>query len=655
MNYIKISVVLAFLAFTGLVKAQQQANDPVLMTIGGKPVTKSEFLAIYNKNNNSKEAATDKKGLNEYVDLFVNFKLKVREAEEMGLDTSAAFKNELEGYRKQLAQPYLTDNEVNEKLLKEAYERLQTDVRASHILVKVDQNALPKDTLEAYNKAIAIRNRILKGESFDAVAKQVSDDPSAKDNGGDLGYFTALQMVYPFENAAFNTKIGEISQPVRTRFGYHIIKVVDKRPAQGQVLVSHIMVKLSKDAPEEEKQKAKAKIDEIYQKVKAGEDFAELAKQFSDDKGSAKKGGELPMFGTGRMVMEFEKAAFALKNNGDVSEPIQSQYGWHIIKRLDKKELAPFEEMKNELKAKISKDTRSQMGRESFIAKLQKEYKFTENLKARDEFYKVMDSTIFEGKWTADKAKKLNKTLFTLGDKTFTQQDFAKYIESHQARRAKTNTQAVVNDLYKQFKDESIIAYEESRLEQKYPEFRALMQEYRDGILLFELTDRKVWSKAVKDSAGLQEFYEKNKENFKWGERVDATIYIAANDDIAKNVRKMLKDKKKKGYTDEKILAAINKDTQLNLKIENGKFQKGENEWVDKVKWQEGISEDIKKDKQTAFVVIHKVLPPEPKTLAEARGLVTAEYQNHLEKQWIDSLKKKYNVQINQEVLSSIQ
>ena len=647
----------------------QQGSDPVLLTVGNSKVTKSEFEKIYEKNNPKEEHT--KESLEKYLELYINFKLKVKEAEELGMDTAAAFREELKGYRKQLAQPYLTDKDVNEKLLREAYDRLQWDVRASHILVKLGENALPKDTLEAWNKIIKIRNRILKGEDFNKVAKEpgISDDPSAKENGGDLGYFTAMQMVYPFESAAYTTKVGEISMPVRTRYGYHIIKVVDKRQAQGEILVGHIMVKAPMGMPANDSINAKNKIDELYAKLQKGGDFAELAKEYSDDKPSAKKGGELPWFGTNRMPLEFEQASFALTQNGAYSQPVKTRYGWHIIKRLDKKTVPSFEEMRNELKTKVTRDSRSQQGRQSLIARLKNEYKFTEATKkkgffkktitfpALDEFNTKVDSTFFEGKWDSKKAAGLNKPMFTLNGKTYTQADFTKYLETHQSKRQKPadkkNDEAVrelVAGMYKQWVDDEIIAYEESRLEQKYPDFKALMQEYRDGILLFELTDKKVWSKAVKDTSGLKEFYEKNKENYKWDERADVSIYTAANAKIAGEVRKMLA----KNKTEKQILEAINKSSQLNLQVDSRIFQKGENSLVD-ASWNPGISPDkVQENGKVAIVVVHKLLKPEVKSFNEAKGVVTADYQNHLEKEWLDSLRKKYTVSVDRNVLETI-
>ena len=658
---ISLSIIALLGSFSPKVVAQ--INDTsVLMTIGDAKISVADFEAIYNKNN-GKDA--DKKSVNDYVDLFVNFRLKVKEAEDLKLDTSRAFKNELAGYRKTLAQPYLTDKDVNEKLLNEAYDRMKTEVRASHILVKCAENALPKDTLAAYTKTIEIRDRIVGKKdvspaSFESMAKAQSEDPSAKDNAGDLGYFTSLQMVYPFENVCYTAKIGEVSMPVRTRYGYHLIKVVDRRPAQGELLVAHIMIKTPKGGSTEDSINARKKIEEIYQKVLHGEDFSALAKQYSDDKGSASKGGELRWFGTNGMPPDFEKVAFSLQKNGDVSQIFKTKYGWHIMKRIDKRGLQPFEELKADIKSKVSKDSRSQMGRTAKIAQIKTAYNFSEIPGQIDPFYKAVDSTFFLSKWKAPttitvsikkKTKQiaLDKPMFKLDGKTYTQQDFAAYLESHQVRKVKSEIKPIVDKLYKQFVDETVIACEESNLDKKYPEFRALMQEYRDGILLFDLTDKKVWSKAVNDTTGLKAFYEKNKQNYLWGERAEASVYTCANQKIAKEVRALIKKKK----TDQQILEIINKNSQLDLQVDSKKFLKAENDYVAS-NFKVGISADKVENNKVVFVNVKQLLPVEPKTLVEAKGLVTADYQSYLEKEWIDVLKQKYPVTINKDVLSTL-
>lgn len=651
----------------------KESKDPVLLTVAGEDVKKSEFLNVYRKNS-KQDKVIDKKSLNEYLDLYINFKLKVKEARDLGLDTTEVFKKELAGYRRQLAQPYLTDKKINEQLIKEAYERKLYDVRASHILIKLNPDAEPKDTLLAYRKLMKIRKRIIRGEKFETIAKQVSEDPSVKDNSGDLGYFTVFQMIYPFETAAYNTKTGKTSLPIRTRYGYHLIKVTDRKDALGEIKVAHIMVKSREGIPEKDAVKAKNKIDEIYRKLQtlpAGRqdsgNFEELVKQYSDDKASTKKGGQLPWFKTARMVGDFEKAASDLKNNGDISSPVQTPYGWHIIKRIDKKDILPLEEIKAELKKQITKDSRSQTPKKAFIVKIKKEYNFREYLRERNDFYQVLDDTYFQGKWTTDKTKTLKKTMFSLLDRKYTQQDFAQYIEKHQSKRKKLPARQVVNKLYEQFVEESCMQFEDDRLEIKYPEFKVLIDEYRDGILLFELTDKKVWSRAIKDTTGLKVFYNNNKTKYMWDKRLDASIYYCADEDVAKKTRKLAKKRVKKGYSKEEILQMVNsskgetpsveKENKV-LRIEDGKFLKDENDMIDKIKWEAGLSDNIISAKggseSVVFVYVNKNLKPMVKTIREARGLVTADYQGYLEKEWIDSLRKKYPVKVNEKVLSTI-
>lgn len=652
-----------------------QEKDPTLLTIGGKDVKLSEFNAIFNKNKTDK--AVTEASINEYLDLYIKFKLKVREAEELGYDTLPKFINELKGYRKQLAEPYLTDKEVTEGLIKEAYERMKQDVRASHILVRIDEDADPSDTLKAYNKINTYRKRVVKGEKFDKVlaeaisktsiekaSKELAYWDSKKGNiidGQDLGYFSALHMVYPFETAAYTTEVGKVSQPIRTKFGYHIVYVTDKRAARGTIKTAHIMIKTDTKSPKSaETQKKKA--EEIYEKLKAGEDFADLAAQYSDDKNTARRGGELPEFNAGKMVPEYEEAAFALKNDGDYSAPIQSQYGWHIIKRLNLREIEPFDVIYNTLKAKITRDSRSNKSKASLMAKIKAENNFKENIKERNDFYKLITADQFKkGEWTADKAKKYNKVMFGFyapdGEKKeYTQTDFAMFLEKQRVKdqNKSINIKAVINRIYAKEVDKAALKFKDDRLPKTNKEFALLMQEYRDGILLFDLTDEKVWSKAVKDSAGLENFYQANKTNYMWDKRVDATIYTCSDEAVAKKLEKILKKKAKKGYTNGQIMEMLNQESQLALQIEEGKFSKNDNENVDKAIWEDNKQSKITTDKSVVFVVVNKVLAPEPKALTDIKGLITSDYQNHLEMEWVKELKGKYKVEVDKEVLKLV-
>ena len=647
-----MSTFLLTFANNAYVLAQDSDSGQILMKVADEGITKGEFLKVYYKNS-KKDKEIDQKSLEEYLQLYINFKLKVAEARELGLDTTKAFITELAGYRSQLAQPYLNDKNISEALLQEAYNRKQYDVRAGHILVKVGKDADPKDTLVAYRKVVKLRRRILNGEDFDAVAKLASEDPSAKENGGDLGYFTVFQMIYPFETMAYNTEVGKVSKPVRTRYGYHIIKVKDKRDALGEVKTSHIMVITRKNASEEELVKAKEKIDTAYGELEKGASFSEVVRTYSEDKKTAVNGGALPWFTTGKMVGDFEMAVASLTQKGVYTRPVRTPYGWHIIQLNDRKKLPELDQIKGELKSRIAKDARSNKPKEAFASKVKQDYGFKQVIRNRNEFYAVVDDNYFKSRWDVAKAKSLTGPLFTIGDRDYGQVDFAKYIQKHPAKSKTKDIRVTVNALYTRFVQESCIAYADSKLESRYPDFKSLVQEYHDGILLFELTDQKVWSKAIKDTTGLKAFYENNKNNYMWGRRLDADVYTCNDINVAKKARKMLKKKAKKGYTTEYIVKTINEEKKV-LTITSQKYLENEDELINSIPWSPGVTENKEIDGKIVLVGVNAVLNPMPKTLREAKGLVTADYQTYLEKEWIETLKKKYSIEIDNDVLSSI-
>ena len=644
----KIVFLLAFVIF-GITSAQD--TDRNLLYVDNQGITIDDFLSIYNKNREVGEAL-DPKTLDEYLDLFINFKLKVREAESLGMDTIPSFIKELGGYRSQLATPYLVDNEAGDRLIKEAYNRMKQEIKASHILISVAPDASPKDSLEAFKKIENIRNEIISGASFDQVAKSKSQDPSAKENAGALGYFSALYMVYSFENAAYKTKIGDLSEIIRTRFGYHIIKVTGKRSSRGELKTAHIMVKFPKPSGQNSQKDisvSKVKANEIYQKItQDGADFSEMAKQYSDDKNNASKGGELPWFGSNRMVESYENAAFALQNRGDITAPVQTPYGWHIIKLIDKKGLGTFEEEKDEIKGKVEKDSRSQMKRTSLVNRLKNEYNYSINFKAIQYFKSIPSADYISGAWTCnDHEKELSATIMTIDHSDYSQLDFAIFLTKI-ARKSKSETQVsvLVDDAFNSWSENIIIEYENSILESKYNEFRLLMQEYRDGILLYELTDEKIWSKAINDTTGLKQFYELNKHNFMWDTRVQAKIINCLNPSIASKV----KSKITKGQDIKKIQSKINKNSPLNINIEEGVFLKGDNVFVDQVEWKIGLSDFIIDKDNTKLVLIQSILQPTPKLLSEAKGLITSKYQDFLEDKWLFDLRNKYQVELDDDL-----
>jgi len=622
------------------------------MSIDGKPVTQTEFLQIYTKNNPN--PSFDKDSLDRYMELFQVFKLKVAEAEALGYDTIPRLKKELEGYKKQLALPYLIDSVQNQTMVTEAYNRTANEVRCSHILIKLDPNASPKDTLEAYNRLLGLKARIEKGEDFASVAKSKngSEDPSVVNNGGDLGYFTAFQMVYPFEEKAYNTPVGQVSAPFRTRFGYHILKVTDKRPARGTIKVAHIMIATGREASTETRQNAEKKINEIYDSLVAGAAWDKMVNAYSEDANSTKKAGELPTFGSGtsqRMVLEFEDAAFALKEVGQFSKPVKTQYGYHIIKLLEWSPVKSFDVIRRELQAKVNKDERSKVTQDSFVQKLKTQYNYQDkSAKGLEWFVNNLDSNYYVGKWKATELKS-NKTLFVLGGQKFKQKEFAQYVEKNFRSVRKDEAAVVVKQLYSQWEKAAILAYEESLLPAKYPAFKALVQEYHDGIILYEIMQDQVWNKAVKDTAGLRTFFNENRNKYSWSERINATVYECKDEHIAVQVYGMLL--KSDTITSKNVIEVINKDSELNLKVRMNKFELKQTAYLNNRNWTLGLNPVYSYEGKWYVVKVAEIMAPAPKEFTEAKGLATSDYQVYLEKKWLDALRSKHQIVINTDVL----
>lgn len=628
-------------------------TSPVLLTIGDEEVTLAEFERIYLKNNN--ESSLNRQSAEEYLELFINFKIKVKEAEALGMDTTSKFINELEGYRKQLAKPYLVDEAGKEEMMEEAYQWSKYDIRASHILIRLPENASPEDTLAAYDKIMGIRSRIAGGEPFEVVARATSEDASVQQNGGDLNYFTVFSMVYPFEKAAYNTKVGQLSSPFRTNYGYHIIKVIDKRAARGSVKVAHIFISTPTGIGEDEKKEAYEKVQMVYDSLQIGSGFAELALRYSDDRSSARSGGEIPWFGTGRMIPEFEDVAFAIENAGDYSKPFKSFYGWHIIKLMDKKEIGTYEEMKPELQQKVNRSDRNSAMSDNFIAKLKNEYDFSENPESLQPIYESVDSTLRLGTWKAGDLTNLKSQLIQIGDREVQTGEFAAYMQEKQYHGKARDPFVWVDQLYKSFSNEVVIAYEEARLPVKYPDFAYIYEEYHDGILLFDIMDQRVWSMAITDTTGLESFYKEHKRDYMWQERTEAYIVeCTSNVNVAAVVnlhKKIAKGKLKQEDLNEKY--CLN-DTVPCITVTHYLVEKGENEMIDAQQEVSGPGPVTTKGEMSTFVIVRGVRSAEPKKLDEARGQITSDYQEYLEAEWLKSLKEKYPVTVNQELLNRI-
>lgn len=633
-----------------LIGYSQKANKEILFTVDNNSYYTDEFARVYKKNLDLVKDESQK-DLNQYLELFVGYKLKVNKANKLGLQNGEAYKSELQTYRTQLSKNYLSDSKVTTALVEEGYNRSLKEVKASHILITVDENAAAEDTLKAYNTIKDVYERAIKGEDFASLATQFSQDPSAKENKGNLGYFSAFRMIYPFETAAYTTNVGKISKPVRTRFGYHIIKVEDIRDNRGEVTVAHIMIMNPEKA--EEAAIAKTKIDDIYKKLNQGEKFEDLAKQLSEDKSSAGKGGVLNRFGSGQLSSEeFEGVAFGLKNKDEISEPFQSKYGWHIMKLIEKHPLKPLSEMKNELESKIGKDERSRKLTSSLNDKLRKKYTVKRDDKLYAKVAALVTDAIYDTKWeTPTDTKTFDGKLFDINNKLVSGTDFLNFVKVQQKSATKIKPVSKwVDNVYQSFVDDQLNTFYNANLEGEFPEFANVMEEYRDGLLLFDLMEKEIWEKSKTDSIGLKKFYDENKSNYNWKNRYDVVIASSTKMDVIKKAEKLFK----KQIAVDKIKEQINTKDKVELMTNSGIFEEGNETLPKNIKPEIGLSEITKEGEYYFITKVNKILPTGTKTLEECKGKAINDYQQNLEQNWVDSLKKEFTVKVNQAVFENV-
>lgn len=655
-------VALSFIMLPSLIMAQSYTKK-TLITLGDKEVTVKEFMDTYEKNNVNTEVI-DKKNVDEYLKLYIDFKLKVAEAEDLKMDTAASFIKELNNYRQQLAKPYFSNDDITDELVKEAYERMQYDINAAHILIKCDVNAVPADTMAAYKKAMSIRERALKGEDFGELAAELSDDPSARDydeipgvrkaykgNHGELGYFTVFDMVYPFETGVYNTPEGSISMPVRSSFGYHIIKVNSKTPASGYIRAAHIFLAVDPNDPTKTDSIVKIKAQNIYNEVvNDDKNWTDYVRRYSDDKGTLANNGVLSPFRVNQIVPEFITVVKSLQPN-QISEPVKTSFGYHIIKLVGSTTPGTFEYEQEKIKEKVERDMRGQLSEEIAMRRIMKDNNFKENTKVKDAFIATIDSTIIEGKYAVAEKVNVKQVLFSTKDKSWTVQDFVDYIYAKQKRQGFLTPAAYAYQLYDDYLQQEVFAYEDSKLEEKYPDFKALVQEYHDGILLFSLMENQVWNKAAEDTLGLQDYYERNKESYMWNDRVRAIVVTCQRKDNVEEIKNLVVE-----GIEVDSLRAYFRENKSQASARYTFYQKGDNVNVDATEWKEGVVElyPSKVDNSTQIVKIVEVRQPEPKTFKEARGVVTSGYQAELETQWLEQLREKYSVTVDEKLLNKV-
>jgi peptidyl-prolyl cis-trans isomerase SurA len=616
-------------------KAKKQEASPVLFTINKKPVLADEIIYLYRKPNQTKPEEYTEQKIEEYIDLYIKFKLKVEEAKNRGMDTTASFRKEYNSYREELRKPYLPDNKLIDSLTELTYSRLKEEVKASHILINVKPDATPDDTLKAFNRIMEIRQRVMQEKNFNQVAFEVSEDPTAKMNQGNLGYFTAMQMVFPFEQTAYNTPVGQISKPIRSSFGYHIIYVADRKPARGEVEVAHIMIRTGQN---QDNEKARNLIFEAHDKLQKGVAWEELVKEYTDEPSAKENGGKLRPFGVGAMIQvpQFEETAFNLKSPGDFSDPFQTQYGWHIIKLISKIPLPPFAELAPTLKNRVSRDERAQISRQAIQEKMRREFGFKEHADVKQNVLTLADSSLQKAKWQPP-ANLSGQILFEMEDRSYPVKDFFTYVIQNQ-KGNNQDPKKYLEQLYTKYVEEVQGLVFEERIKQKNPDYAWLLKEYYEGILLFEIMEKESWSKGTEDTVGQLKYYEANRTKYHAGERVQAKLYSSQSLTVMDQLKKSLEE----GDT-VKMVEWIKREK---VRQESGNFEKTERPVLSKVTWSPGIYR-TENNGLHYLVWIRKILPPGNRTFAEARALVISDYQKHLEDEWLNQLRKKYPVKMN--------
>jgi len=639
----KKNILLGLFSFFAAISLAQ-TNDPVLMTIAGKNITKSEFEYIWKKNNSNSSA--EKVSKEAYLDMFVNFKLKVADAEAKHLDKYPDFLNEFQGYRKQLIEPYLSDSLSRKELISQCYDRLKQYIEVSLISINCKPDATPEDTLEYYHTAMNIYDRIVNGADFAEMAKKYSNDASAQ-KGGYLGFLTGLRFIFPLENMAFNMPVGAISKPFRTEFGYHIIKVHNRFPAKGRFSMAHILKVVPQGVSDQIKAAAKDSIFRIYKELKKGGDFTFYATKCSDDANAASNGGKYDLSDCGYFPYTLEQEVYKLKV-GEYSAPFQTEYGWHIVKALDFKPYLPLDDVRTRFEGLVGSN------------KYMKEYlydQFTDSL-IREFGFKLVDKEYVKVVEYCNKARLRldsvpymvlgisNDPLFYLGAKAYPVNLFVTFL------KAVSDRNKDIKGALFSFVREQAYALEDQNLEKKYPAFGALMQEYRDGILLFNISNMEVWEKAAQDKPGLEKYFAANRKKYNWDKpRYKGALVSCANEDVAAKAKKLIK-----GLPLDSIGVVLNRtfnrDTLMLVHTEFGLFAQGANPQVDFLVFN---GSKAKTDLKFPVTFVQgKVLKKAPETHIDVLGQVVTDYQNLLEQNWIKDLREKYPVVINKDVLNTV-
>ena len=618
-------------------------KDPVLMTVDGEPVTLSEFEYMYHKNN---QQQVSKQPLDKYMDMFTVYKLKVADAKKEGVDTTSAFIREFNGYRNELLAPFLRDTVAEENAAKEIYERMKYNVKASHIMLPLGSGFAEGKEIKA--RLDSIRNCILAGQSFEDLALKYSVDRSVSRNKGSMGYVSVGRFPWQFEDACYTTPVGEISPVFATDYGYHIVKVYDRRPDEGKVLAEHILKLYPRNATQEQKDSVAAVMDSIYNVVKGGADFEDVAKRESQDPGSARKGGQLPWFGRGEMVPEFEAVAFDLPKDS-ISKPFSTVYGVHIVKKLDSKKVGSYEEMRQQALNVLKGSPKGNIAYQSKVDQLKKKYRLMINSELVNRLKSEVSSPNQLDSAFVAKYENSTETLFTVNGVDYPLSLLIGKVRNL-GRMKDDLAWNTIDSNINQLAAAEVIECEKDSIEANDADFRNLINEYRDGMLLFEVSNRKVWNKGATDMEGLNAYFEANRDKYRWTEpKFKGYLIQTTGDSITRIVKSRLDS-----IGTDSLSRVLRRDYGKFLKVEKLLVAKGENPMVDTYVFGGEKVAPANKKYTDYFVCDYKVIA-QPEEVADVRGAVVSDYQNVLEKQWVEQLKKEYPVKIDKKVYKKIE
>lgn len=624
----------------GVVNTFAQQNEEVLFTIDSESYTVDSFLDSYQKNIELVE--NDNNSISDYLELYVNFRLKLKAAYDQELDTLPEFQKEYQSYFKQIADNYISNGEVTEKMIAETYERYKTEVRARHILFKIPEHE--DDTVQVYKKAKDIKERIENGEDFEKLAKEFSEDPSVKANGGDMNWFNAFKMVYPFENAVYNMEVDQISDPVRTQFGYHIIQKTDERESRGEISTAHILV-FENDSLSD----PKSLIDKIYKKLEDGEDFHELAKQYSHDTNTGQNGGYIPPFKVGGLNSKtFEDKAFALQNPGDYTEPFKTKFGWHIAKLIKVKPLESLPEMEKDIRRQLKTSSRSKLLNSRIQANLEKNYDIKINPKAKQYFLNQLDDNYKKGKWKFLPESNIPEEYFLKIDNYEVGfQEFGEYLQNKQRMLGKMpNFEVIVEEAINEFLYKELIDYHKTQLMDLDDSFAKKITEYKNGILIFDFMQKNVWQPVAEDTLKQKAYYDNHKEELKSEPKIKTLLVTASErSDLRKVKRRLRKDQSISEMEDEFLENIIQEN--LTLKLESSKLPED-------LKLKTGLSKIYKHNNQFLLLDIEEILASKILEFDQVKGKIINRLQNEKEDELIKNLRNQYEVDINQDVLNKL-